>query len=395
MPARERCESCSWDSFCEITSTGKRNLLILTAVHNQRRNTDRRQHLPHVDFCVHPRERFDRAGARAAPVVVGQQAHRLRIVGADRANDILGLFSGAEEPEIGLELTAVLLVAAPDRIVDGHKNPREGAPQNKGRRPFRIGRREQHAHRRPLREAHECSTLRPRRIHHRPDVVHPRLQGRRACDPVRHARAPLVKNDQSRERCELPQDHSTGLHRPDQLNMRHETRDQNHINRPIPNNLISHTDVAASRIPGLGRHTPSVAARALRCRHLTRSHTRMRQCSGMSPEPGPSFMAFLTRRADPGCRSSKRGCGRGISSRGGERSAGESRTDRPLHPPSTPSTPGRSRARRPCRRCAACSSGLPTRPQRNCEPTDRPRTHRQGSQPRSQSPRVASLRSTS
>ena len=124
---------------------------------DQRRDTHRRQHMPNVDLLVHPVKRLERARARTEPKEVDSGPQLLVVEAAERPHSLAGSIARAEDAQIPLHFAVVRLLGQPPRVIGGPHPPRIRAANDEGGRPLRVGRREQDAHRRPLRSAVEGS----------------------------------------------------------------------------------------------------------------------------------------------------------------------------------------------------------------------------------------------
>ena len=170
--------------------------LVLVGVDDQRRHPDRRKDVADVDQSVHAQQVPGVAGTRAhlrefAPPCrhfrVGQLAWRIGIHAGARAPDLRHPgrpfleFRGGHAPREAGTLQARRVAAVDDQ----------------GGGPLRIGGREQRGHHAAFRDAHHRGSLRSDRVQHRADIVHPLLQGRQGVDPVRHAGAALVEEDEA------------------------------------------------------------------------------------------------------------------------------------------------------------------------------------------------------
>jgi hypothetical protein len=150
--------------------------------------------------------------------------------------------------------------------------PREPRPPDKARersivdervRALRVGGREHQAHRAAFGDAAEDGSLAARRVHHRADVVHTRLEVRDPRDAVGEARAALVEQDQPRERREPEVEARDRGLVPRQLDIGERPRRPDEVERAIPDRLERDRDVAALRVPCLGRlHADSFRPRA-------------------------------------------------------------------------------------------------------------------------------------
>lgn len=236
----------------------------VTAVEHQRRDADGGQHVADVNLTIHAkrRNRCSRAGGvshESAPgftvARVGREARRrkARIHGVGpRGLDSL-------QPRLQLRL--------------GHEvrtGPGERTVQDECRTLFRVGGREERAHRATLRDAEQGCAPGARRLHHRPNVVHPLFENRQSIrgNPVGKAHTALVKQDQARERGEATEEAALIRVLPGQLNVSDPARDEDQIDRPLTEHLVGDMNVAAFGVLRLGGHGIILTdPRAVRRRH--------------------------------------------------------------------------------------------------------------------------------
>ena len=121
--------------------------------------------------------------------------------------------------------------------------------------PIGIRRREEGAHGAALGETDHRGSFGARCIHHRPDVVHPRLERRRGRDRIGHAGAALVEMDQAGERSEVFEPRTKG-HRqiPGQLDVGARTWDEDDVEGAFACDPVRDGDVATPGVAGFGDH---------------------------------------------------------------------------------------------------------------------------------------------
>jgi hypothetical protein len=103
-------------------------------------------------------------------------------------------------------------------------------------------------------------------VHHRPDIVHSRLERRRAADTIGHTRSPLVEADQPRERLDLPEERGACRDGCFELEVTDESRNEDDVKGAIAADLVSDVDVAALRVARLRlAHATSLNGRSRRC----------------------------------------------------------------------------------------------------------------------------------
>ena len=129
---------------------------------------------------------------------------------------------------------------------------------------LRVGRGEQHGHRAPLGAAEQRRPLHVRGIHDGANVLHPLLQGgeRGQRDRVRDAGAPLVEAEEPAECPQATQEARQRRLFPHDLDVAEPVRDEDHVERAIPDDLIGDVAVLAVRELRLGRHVPAACADA-------------------------------------------------------------------------------------------------------------------------------------
>jgi hypothetical protein len=179
----------------EVSSAANVEPRQLRAMQDERRYPDRPEHAADVDVEVHTHVIAHGAGAHAQakgarerhPLVLGHigithRKHPSLVPIPPRTDHLLDV---------------LLLLAAggkPRELGRAHQ-ARRGVDQHEPFRALRIGGGEEHCERTALAESANDGPLRTGGVHHRPDVVHARLQRRIARDAVGHARAALVEYD--------------------------------------------------------------------------------------------------------------------------------------------------------------------------------------------------------
>ncbi len=218
----------------------------------------RRQDAAHVDLAVHEDEVARGAGTRSRTRAgrppaeeggVGVRRHLAEVArGAPLALDLFGMGSPLCP---GWRPRVVLVRVLPLRV---------GAVEDECPAALRIGGREEDRHRPSLRVAEERGALRARRVHHRPDVVHPRLEVGQAGGPVGEAGTTLVEADEPRERGEpLEEVRRPGLV-PVVLEVRDEAGHEHEVARALPRDLVGDVDPTALGVASLGLHGPGPTA---------------------------------------------------------------------------------------------------------------------------------------
>ena len=253
------------DAIGDVPRDVDRHDRVLGSVQDKRRHPDRRQHVADVDLFVHERKSLD--GSRAStPAEIVDPLVRLLIVNElhTRAHGIQCLVVWAEEAQIALRLSTVLLLGPAPRVVRRPHRAGIGAPEHERSGPLRVRCGEEKTHRRTLRGAEERSPAGTGRVHHRPRVIHPRLERGRAADPVGHATSALVEPDQPAERGKRSEG-TRERGRPDELDVGDERRDKDDVKGTVARDLVGDRDVAAPCVERFWLHRHSVARHFVPC----------------------------------------------------------------------------------------------------------------------------------
>ena len=203
----------------------------LRAVQNERRYPDRVEDAADVDVEVHTH--VIAHGARAHAQSKGAfERHPivLRHVGTSYLEQ---LSLGRLAPSTHHLLDDLLLLAArgkPRELGRAHQ-ARRGVDQHEPVRALRIGGGEEHGERTALTESANDGPVRAGSVHHRPDVVHARLERRVAGDAVGHARAALVEQKQTPQLHQADEEAHNRRVLPAQLDVVREARDPDEVER--------------------------------------------------------------------------------------------------------------------------------------------------------------------
>jgi hypothetical protein len=139
---------------------------------------------------------------------------------------------------------------------------RRAVEKNEGRRPLRIGGREQRPERPAVRDANERGLVGVRCVHDRANVVHACLERRYAGKAVGHTGAALVEEEQAAERGE-PAEELPRRSLPEQLHVVGQGGDVDQVERSLAHYLVGDVHVAAARVIRFGRlHSPGFLDRA-------------------------------------------------------------------------------------------------------------------------------------
>ena len=166
-----------------------------------------------------------------------------------------------EQLEVRLEHAAVGLRRPTPGIIGCPHGPRIAAPENERSGPLRVRCREENAHGNALLEPDDRGSLRACGIHDRPQVVHPRLERRNAVHRVGHPGAPLVEDDETRERRQPAAEVAVPRRLPTELHVRDITGHEDDVERTVARDLVGDVDVAAPGVPRLRNvHLTEVSA---------------------------------------------------------------------------------------------------------------------------------------
>jgi hypothetical protein len=94
----------------------------------------------------------------------------------------------------------------------------------------------------------------PARVHHGAYVVHSVFEWRRRGNRVGKPRAPLVEQDQPRERGKPVEEAGDPRVSPLQVQVRDEARHEDEVERPIADDLVRDVDLTALRVVGVWGH---------------------------------------------------------------------------------------------------------------------------------------------
>jgi len=228
------------------------HIAIAIRLQHERGHAHERKNGPHVDERVHPHERGGGARARAAPLVRGEPLGQLGV--PRRARRVEAHVSRAAPLALGLHDSGHPVVerGCPG-IVVGSQSLRERPVRDEGARALRIRRREDDGHTSAFGMAEQRGALAADRVHHGAHVVHAHFDGRqvRDIDAIRQPRAALVEEDEPAERRKVAERSGLPGLFPHQLDVRHEARHVDEIERPIADDLVRDAQVAALRILGL------------------------------------------------------------------------------------------------------------------------------------------------
>ena len=116
---------------------------------------------------------------------------------------------------------------------------------------MRIGGRKQNGEWRALRDPEQGGLLDASRVHHRTQIVHAHVETREFADAIGSAGTSLVEGDDARVARKARQEASEVGLVPVVLDVRHEARHQNKVDRTVAERLVGNVDVSA---PGVLRN---------------------------------------------------------------------------------------------------------------------------------------------
>jgi hypothetical protein len=117
-----------------------------------------------------------------------------------------------------------------------------------------VGGGEEHRHRASLGDPEDRRALAAGGVHHRLQVVHRLLQGRRPPGPVGEALLALVEDDEPRERGEATEEAGDRGISHVHLHVGDETGDEDEVERALPVHLVGDADPAGVGVVGVGFH---------------------------------------------------------------------------------------------------------------------------------------------
>ena len=120
--------------------------------------------------------------------------------------------------------------------------------QYERRGSLRICRCEENAHRRTLPDREDCGSRQPGRVHHRTQIVHPRLKVWRSRDAIGHPHSAFVEYDDPGEARELTQERSLARHVPNQRHVRNAAGHVNNVNVSATGDLVCDVEFAAAGV---------------------------------------------------------------------------------------------------------------------------------------------------
>ena len=219
---------------------------VAVPVEDERRNMDRGQDGSHVDVQEHLEDLLDHRRARGGALQTGGELRRLGIVREARSEELdhpLRVLPPVGGDELGGGLAKRLRGRGPG-IVGRLGGAPHRAVEHQSSHALGVSGREQDAHRPALGDPEKGRPLGPRGVHDRPDVVDPQLERRHLGDGVRQPGAALVEDDQARERAEPLEEASERRRLPLEFEMGGEAEDEDHVDRPVADDLVGDRGVA-------------------------------------------------------------------------------------------------------------------------------------------------------
>ena len=221
--------------------------------------------MAHVDLLVHPLDLAMRARAAAHPHASGE---RLGFLVRGSRCPLPRERDRSPTTRVVFDLAIPFLACPTPREVGRPQKPRQRSVQDERGDPFGMKRREEDAHRAALGHAHHRCARRARSVHHRSNVVDPRLQVRDP-DCVRRARAALVEQDQAAPRRQCAKVARPRRVVPVAVDVRHPSGHVHEIERPVADDLVGDPDVPAARKARNRQTTPKSASTPPGAQRLT------------------------------------------------------------------------------------------------------------------------------
>ena len=225
------------------------------AVDDQRRDSDRRQDVPHIALVDEADDRLGAARRRRAPLVLRPRAADPLIAG-DRRREQVDHHPAAGVALRNLERGRQLGDRRPDREVWRLEEPREAIDEDQARDPLGMGCREGHREDPTADVRDQRRPLGPDRVQHGRDVGHELLERRqrRGRDRVRQACPPLVEHDQPAERRQALPESCQRRHVPLGIEIAEPLVEEQDVGRPVANHLIREVQVAKSGVSRFRDH---------------------------------------------------------------------------------------------------------------------------------------------
>ena len=234
------------------------------AVEHERRRPHGRQDLADVALHRHPVERDGLRRARAAPLVPDEPFEPLLVLGAERAQPVCTLdeIPAVAPPVSNLtQLVPPLLVGRRPRVIRRPEPACGRVVEDHRARPLGVRGREQKRDPRALLRCPEHGSLGVDRVHHRAEVVHPRLQRRHLANRIGKAAAPLVEEEHATRLGHAFDVLHEERHVPPGQKVGERSADEHDVDRPLPDHLVGDCDLATSGVADVrdvhGRILPS------------------------------------------------------------------------------------------------------------------------------------------
>ena len=280
------------DAVGQVPALGRADHAAESGLDDQGRALDSREQVAHVQVAPHQLHGQGGPRAQRVPRQPAVAADELPVAGLGREQPVRDPLDEVRRAPLRLDggqPLVPLAVAPPERVVRCPATAHLGRPGHQRRDPFRVSRREQqrlcdrvllHVQHRPLGAGG---------VHHRADVVHPRVQRRDrvGVDAVGQPGAAPVEQQQPRAGAQAAQQARGRRPLPDQLHVRHEAgQDRHHVDRSVADHLVGDVDaVGRLRVPGAwdldvvtgARPGPPGGCGALRPDACDRAHTGLYQ----------------------------------------------------------------------------------------------------------------------
>jgi hypothetical protein len=227
---------------------------VVGCVSNERWHSNRAEHVADVDIEHHPQDRRHGTRAGREPVVPGPAGDELRVIGmrrGDRTDRLLCVFVGAPHAQGVLEVLSLLLERLSPRVLRLPGPFGVCVEEDQAERAFRVGGREERAHRGRFDRAEQHRALRSGGVENGAHVVHPSFQRCRLARSVGQTGAAAVEEDEAREGrdpvVKRPLKRCLAL----DLDVACEAVGKDDVGRPFPIGRIRDREVAALRVPKL------------------------------------------------------------------------------------------------------------------------------------------------
>ena len=248
-------EFCSRNPRCHVACGFHASAWVAGAIHDQRRRLDRRENGTGIDLAVHHLIGIDGRWARRRAHVTGDSFDRGRwrvpAHAGTRSDDVIN-----RRPTVfnHCEHLIVLISCLCPGVILARDPTSLRTPDEERLYPLRMSSREETRHRATLGDAENVSALDSGVVHHCADVVGALLEGRHMHGAIGKTGAALIEANEAAELAEALEEKRALRDFPIQIEMRHRPRRPDHVEGPIPRNLICDAHVATARVLCLRQH---------------------------------------------------------------------------------------------------------------------------------------------